>query len=86
MKKLTGSYVWHYVSDENKITGVEEDRQYLVCFEVCEESGFEEPPVFDPEDLRIPFRESGGDPGEGDAAFPGHGEQDRQGLPDGRDA
>lgn len=39
MQKLTGSYVWHYVSDESKIEGVKEGQQYLVCFEVEEESG-----------------------------------------------
>lgn len=33
MQKLTGSYVWHYVSDGNKIEGVEEGCQYLACFE-----------------------------------------------------
>ena len=39
MQNLTGSYVWHYVSDENKIEGVKEGREYLVCFEVEEKSG-----------------------------------------------
>ena len=39
MQNLTGSYVWHYVSDEHKIVGVKESREYLVCFEVEEKSG-----------------------------------------------
>ncbi len=39
MQKLAGSYVWHYVSDGNKIKGVKENREYLVCFEVMEKSG-----------------------------------------------
>ena len=39
MQKLAGSYVWHYVSDEHKIVGVKESREYLVCFEVEEKSG-----------------------------------------------
>ena len=39
MQNLTGSYVWHYVSDESRIVGIKENREYLVCFEVEEESG-----------------------------------------------
>ena len=39
MQNLTGSYVWHYVSDESRIVGVKENREYLVCFEVEEKSG-----------------------------------------------
>ena len=39
MQNLTGSYVWHHVNNENRIDGVEENHQYLVCFEVEEETG-----------------------------------------------
>ena len=39
MKRLTGSYVWHYVDNENKIEGVEENNQYLVCFEFSTNTG-----------------------------------------------
>ena len=39
MQQLTGSYMWHYVSDGSKIEGVKESREYLVCFEVEEKSG-----------------------------------------------
>lgn len=39
MQKLTGSYVWHYVNNENKIEGPEENHEYLVCFESAEETG-----------------------------------------------
>lgn len=39
MQELTGSYVWHYVSNENSIVGVEEHHQYLVCFEFEESTG-----------------------------------------------
>jgi hypothetical protein len=30
---LSGSYIWHYVSDIDKIEGVKEDQPYVVCFE-----------------------------------------------------
>ena len=30
---LSGSYIWHYVSDIDKIEGVEEHQPYIVCFE-----------------------------------------------------
>lgn len=30
---LTGTYTWHFVSDINKIEGIEEGIPYLVCFE-----------------------------------------------------
>ena len=30
---LTGTYTWHFVSDINKIEGIEEGVPYLVCFE-----------------------------------------------------
>lgn len=39
MRKLTGSYIWHYINNENRIEGVEENHQYLVCFEIEEELG-----------------------------------------------
>ena len=39
MQNLTGSYIWHYVSDESKIEGIEEDHEYLVCLELEEEKG-----------------------------------------------
>ncbi len=39
MQKLTGSYIWHYVSDESKIEGIEEKHEYLVCLELEEEKG-----------------------------------------------
>ena len=42
MQQLTGSYIWHYVSEECRISGVKENREYLVCFEVeeIEDDGF----------------------------------------------
>ena len=39
MQNLTGSYIWHYVSDESKIEGIKEDHEYLVCLELEEEKG-----------------------------------------------
>lgn len=33
MQKLTGSYIWHYVDNEDRVEGLEESHQYLVCFE-----------------------------------------------------
>ena len=39
MQQLTGSYMWHYVSDESKIEGLKEEHQYLACFEVDEPFG-----------------------------------------------
>ena len=39
MQQLTGTYTWHYVSNEEKIKGPEEEHQYLVCFELSTEEG-----------------------------------------------
>ena len=39
MQQLTGSYIWHYVSDESKIEGIEENHEYLVCLELEEDNG-----------------------------------------------
>ena len=39
MQKLTGTYMWHYVNNEEKIEGPEEDHHYLVCFERPTKSG-----------------------------------------------
>ena len=39
MQKLTGSYIWHYVSNDDRIEGIKEGFEYLVCFEVEEEKG-----------------------------------------------
>ena len=39
MQQLTGTYTWHYVNNEEKIKGPEEDHQYLVCFELSTDTG-----------------------------------------------
>ena len=39
MQQLTGSYMWHYVNNEEKIKGPKEDHEYLVCFERSTKSG-----------------------------------------------
>ena len=39
MQRLTGTYMWHYVNNEEKIKGPEENHQYLVCFELSTKTG-----------------------------------------------
>lgn len=41
MQKLFGSYVWHYVCNDDKIEGVEENHTYIVCVEQPASSGSE---------------------------------------------
>ena len=39
MQNLSGTYIWHYVSNEDKIAGPVAHTQYLVCYEQPTESG-----------------------------------------------
>ena len=39
MQDFSGMYMWHYVSNENKIKGPKENRQYLVCYESSTREG-----------------------------------------------
>lgn len=39
MQELNGTYIWHYVDNENKIKGVCGGAQYLVCAENSTEKG-----------------------------------------------
>lgn len=33
MHELNGTYIWHYVDNEEKIEGLNGDKQYLICYE-----------------------------------------------------
>lgn len=37
MQNLNGTYIWHYVSNENKIEGIEAGVPHLVCVEITNE-------------------------------------------------
>ena len=39
MFNVFGNYVWHYISNNDKVEGVEENHQYLVCFEFQTKDG-----------------------------------------------
>ena len=39
MQKLSGMYIWHYVSTEDKIAGPVGNAQYLVCYEEPTDKG-----------------------------------------------
>lgn len=33
MQSFNGTYTWHYINNENKIEGIKEGSQYLICIE-----------------------------------------------------